>query len=161
MIEISCQTLDGAGFEAFLLELLHHFLAEVALNQDFTATSRTAHATVSLEFGSEFFQGFVVAQQVGDECHFLAVASFLIEQHIHHLLSLLREGIASRLFHRVLRLFDFFIGGHVDIECCPKFFSPILHSVVIICPTAMKYAECGVVSTKIVLKSVFAKCKTN
>lgn len=153
--------LDGAGFEAFLLEQLHHFLAEVALNQDFTATSRTAHATVSLEFGGEFFQGFVVAQQVGDECHFLAVASFFIEQHIHHLLPLLREGIASRFFHRVLRLFDFFIGGHVDIECCPKFFSPILHSVVIICPTAMKYAECGVVSTKIVLKSVFAKCKTN
>lgn len=153
--------LDGAGFEAFLLEQLHHFLAEVALNQYFTATSRTAHATVSLEFGSEFFQGFVVAQQVGDKCHFLAVASFFIEQHIHHLLSLLRESIASRFFHRVLCLFDFFIGGHVDIECCPKFFSPILHSVVIICPTAMKYAECGVVSTKIVLKSVFAKCKTN
>lgn len=153
--------LDGASFETFLLEQLHHFLAEVALNQDFSPTSRAAHATVSLEFGGEFFQGIVVAKQVSDECHFLAVASFFIEQHIHHLLSLLCEGITSRFFHRVLRLFDFFIGGHVDIECCPKFFSPILHSVVIICPTAMKYAECGVVSTKIVLKSVFAKCKTN
>ena len=56
MLVISCQMLDGAGFEAFLLKQLHHFLAKVALNQDFTATSRTAHATVSLEFGSEFLR---------------------------------------------------------------------------------------------------------
>lgn len=128
--------LDGTGLEAFLLEQLHHFFAEVALNQDFATTSRATHATVSLEFGCELFQGFIVAQQVGDEGHFLAVASFLIEQHIHHLLPLLCECIASWISYRVLCLFDFFIGGHIDIECRPKFFSPILHNVVIIFPTA-------------------------